>query len=146
MWRKVTESDLTAALSQSEIEAFRRSATFEADPVHGGIRQVCSLVRGCIRTGGARVRMSRDEEALPESLIQPAMDYLRHNILTRMNVEVNASRTKAYENACELFRKLAAGEFVPESDTENPEPAADDPGDRALSPAAASAEPARLLD
>ena len=145
MWRKVTESDLTAALAQREIEAFRRSADFEHEPVAAEIRQVCSLVRGFVRSGG-KCRLSRDEESLPESLIQPAMDYLRHNILTRMNVEVNASRTKAYENACELFRKLAAGEFVPESDTENPEPAADDPGDRALSPAAASAEPARLLD
>ena len=85
--------------------------------------------------------MAPAEDWLPESLISPAMDYMRFNILTRMNLVVNESRTKAYENAKELFDQLLRGEFVPESD--GPE---DDGTDKALSPIAAPATPERLLD
>lgn len=146
MWRKVAEADLNSSLSQSEIDAYRRSADFEHDPVESQIRQVCSYVRGCIRSGGAKVRMAREEDWLPESLISPAMDYLRFQILTRMNQPVNESRTKAYENALALFDQLRKGEFVPESELADPEPIAEDPAGKATSPLAAEATPKRLLD
>lgn len=146
MWRKVAEADLNSSLAQSEIEAYRRSADFEHDPVESQIRQVCSYVRGCIRSGGAKVRMAREEDWLPESLISPAMDYLRFQILTRMNQPVNESRTKAYENALALFDQLRKGEFVPESELADPEPIAEDPAEKATSPLAAEATPKRLLD
>lgn len=116
MWRKVHEADLIASLSMQEIEAFRRSADFEHDPVESQIRQTCSYVRGVIRSAPARVRMASEEDWLPESLISPAMAKLRFDILTRMGLVVNESRTKAYENAEELFDKVRRGEFVPESD------------------------------
>ena len=140
MWRTVHEADLNASLSLNEIDAFRKSA-LDGEPVEAQIRQACSFVRGCIRTGGSKVRMAPAEDWLPESLISPAMDYMRFNILTRMNLVVNESRTKAYENAKELFDQLLRGEFVPESD--GPE---DDGTDKALSPIAAPATPERLLD
>ena len=146
MWRKVQEADLTASLSVSEIDAFRTSAEFEHDPVEGLIRQTCAHVRGCIRTGGSKVRMAREEDWLPESLIAPAMDYLRFNILTRMDLVVNESRTEAYKNALSIFDKLRKGEFVPESEMTDPEPVQDDPADKATSPIAAPAEPPHLLD
>lgn len=146
MWRKVLESDLNASLSQSEIDAYRRSADFEHDPVESQIRQICSYVRGCIRSGGAKVRMAREEDWLPESLISPAMNYMRYQILTRMNQPVNESRTKAYENALALFNELRRGEFVPESELVDPEPLAEDPSEKATAPIAAEANPPRLLD
>ena len=146
MWRKVQEADLNSSLAQNEIEAYRRSADFEHDPVESQIRQICSYVRGCIRSGGAKVRLSREEDWLPESLISPAMDYLRYQILTRMDIPVNESRTKAYENATELFNELRKGEFVPESELVEPEPLADDPSEKATAPIAAEANPPRLLD
>ena len=146
MWRKVQEADLTATLSVKEIESFRKSAEFENDPVEKQIRQTCSYVRGCIRTGGSKVRMAREEDWLPESLISPAMDYLRYQILTRMNVVVNESRTKAYDNALALFNELRRGEFVPESELVDPEPLAEDPSEKATAPIAAEANPPRLLD
>lgn len=146
MWRKVQEADLISSLSQSEIEAYRRSADFAHDPVESQIRQICSYVRGCIRSTGAKVRMAREEDWLPESLISPAMDYLRYQILTRMNVVVNESRTKAYDNALALFNELRRGEFVPESELADPEPLADDPSEKATAPIAAEANPPRLLD
>lgn len=145
-WRKVLESDLNSSLSQSEIEAYRRSADFEHDPVESQIRQICAYVRGCIRSGGAKVRIAREEDWLPESLISPAMDYMRYQILTRMNQPVNESRTKAYENALALFNELRKGEFVPESEFVDPEPLAEDPSEKATTPIAAEVTPPHLLD
>lgn len=146
MWRKVQEADLNSSLSQSEIDAYRRSADFEHDPVEAQIRQICAYVRGCIRSGGTKVRMAREEDWLPESLISPAMDYMRYQILTRMNQPVNESRTKAYENALTVFDQLRRGEFVPESELVDPEPLAEDPSEKATSPIAAEATPPHLLD
>lgn len=146
MWRKVLEADLTATLALNEIDAFRKSADFEHDPVEAQIRQVCGYVRGCIRTGGAKVRMAREEDWLPESLISPAMDYLRFSILTRMDMVVNESRTKAYEAALALFDQLRRGDFVPESELADPEPPVEDPTEKATSPVAAPPTPERLLD
>lgn len=146
MWRKVLEADLTASLALNEIDAYRKSADFEHDPVESQIRQVCGYVRGCIRTGGAKVRMAREEDWLPESLISPAMDYLRFQLLTRKNVNVNESRTKAYEASLALFDQLRRGDFVPESEFVDPEPTAEDPSEKATTPLAAPATPPHLLD
>ena len=146
MWRKVLEADLVSSLSLKEVDAFRKSAEFEHDPVDQLIRGTCAYVRGCIRSGGAKVRMAREEDWLPESLIPPAMDYLRFSILTRMNVVVNESRTKSYEQALALFDQLRRGDFVPESELADPEPIAEDPTEKATSPLAAEATPPHLLD
>lgn len=143
MWRKVHEADLTASLSLAEIDAFRKSADFANDPVDQQIRQVCSHVRGCIRSGGVlkERQMAKDESYLPESLISPAMDYLRYQILTRMNLAVNESRTKAYDRACQIFDELRRGDFVPEPNSQ----ASEDDG-KAVTPLAAKISPPRLLD
>ena len=140
MWRKVNESDLSASLSQSEIDAFRKSADFGPDPVENQLAQVVAYVRGIIRSGG-KCRLGADESTLPESLISPAMDYLRYQLLTRMNLVVNESRTKAYEAALSLFNDVRAGRFIPESDAET------EPDQVAGSPAFGKPNPEkRLLD
>ena len=143
-WRAITVSDLTAALSKDELDSFRRSAQTGAnapDPVAQQLAAVAAYVRGAIRSSPARVRMSATALALPESLIVPAMDYLRHGVLTRCNLKVNESRTLAYNKACELFDQVRKGEFVPESDGEDADALAP-----AGSPIAAPACPPRLLD
>lgn len=140
-WRKVTEADVEASLSHSEIDAFRRSAAECDDPVEAQIADTVAYVRGIVRSSPAHVRMDPDASTLPASLIRPAMDYLRYAVLTRQNVIVNESRTKAYEKACELFDDVRAGRFIPESVTEDP-----DAGTVAGSPVAGSARPPRLLD
>lgn len=139
-WRKVTESDLESALSGAEIEAFRRSAT-EADPVASQISACVAYVRGIVRSSPVHVRMNADAATLPESLVGPAMNYLRFGILTRMDVPVNESRRLAYEKSEELFEKVRRGEFVPESDGEEP-----GSGEVAGSPAVGQVRPAHLLD
>lgn len=138
-WRKVVESDLTASLAQNEIDAFRKSS-FDGDPVESQIASIVAYVRGCIRSGGA-VALSDDPDALPESLISPAMDYLRYQILTRMNVAVNESRTRAWEKANELFYDVRRGAYIVES------PAGESSGaGKAATPLAGSTNPSRLLD
>ncbi len=144
MWIKVHEADLISSLAMNEIEAFRRSAEFENEPVEQQIRQTCAYVRGCIRTGGVLkdAQMSEETAWLPGALVPPAMDYLRFRILTRMNQVVNASRTKAYEDAVALFDQLRRGDFVPEPDAT----AAVDDTEKATAPIAAEATPPHMLD
>lgn len=137
-WRKVTETDLTSALSAAEVGAFKQSAG-RGQPVAQQIAETVAFVRGCIRSGG-RCHADADAATLPESLIAPAMDWLRFRFLTRMNIPVNEARTKLYEDARKLFDAIARGEYVPESAEET------DGSTAALSPAAAAATPPRLLD
>lgn len=139
-WRKVTETDLTSALSAAEVGAFRQSAG-RGQPVAQQIEATVAFVRGCIRSGG-RCRPDPDETTLPESLVAPAMDWLRYRYLSRIDYKINEARTKLYEDARKLFDAIAQGDYVPESAEE------DDDGDsgHALSPVAASAHPPRLLD
>ena len=109
-WRKVFEADLISSLSLEEIDAFRKSANFEHDPVDQLLAGVVAKVRGYIRASRT-VSLDPDETTIPESLVTDAMDYLRYEILTRMNVAVNESRTKSYERALETFKDVANGTF-----------------------------------
>ncbi len=113
-WRKVTETDLTSALSRAEVEAYRAGSDIDSDPVEASIADVVAQVRGYIRTGGAAV-LDPDESTLPASLVRPAMNYLRYEILTRMDIVPNDARKAAWEKAQELFEQIRKGEYVPES-------------------------------
>lgn len=140
MWRKVFEADLISRLSLKEVDTFRRSDDGEHDPVARNIADEVAYVRGVIRSAPSGVKLSADESMLPESLIGPAMDHLRFNILTRQGLVVNESRTKAYDQANLVFEQVRKGEFVPESDgtVEQTKPAG--------SPVSAKPNPPRLLD
>jgi len=139
-WRKVTEDDLVAALSQDEVDAYRASFP-TCDPIDKQIRGAVAYVRGVIRSAPTKVQMNPDETTLPESLILPAMDHLRFSVLMILNISVNESRTKAYENADQLFRDIREGKFIPESDG-----VTDDSRDVAGSPTHGTPTPSRLLD
>ena len=116
-WRKITEADLTAALSQHEIAGFRKSSDFEHDPVEELLASVTAKVRGYIRASRTVV-LDPDEATIPESLVSDAMAYLRYEILTRMDKGVNESRTKSYERALETFKEVANGDFKVEPGVE----------------------------
>lgn len=116
-WRKVTESDLISSLSQEEVNAFRRSAEFEHDPVEQLLGGIVAKVRGYIRASRT-VALDPDEATIPESLVSDAMDYVRYEMLTRMDIVVNESRTKAYERAVETFKAVANGDFKVEPGVE----------------------------
>ena len=120
MWRRPTEADLVSSLSWEEVEAFRQDGTFDGDPVEDQIRDIAEFVRGFIRANGS-VSLCPDEATLPASLVGPAMDYLRYRLLTRMNLSVNDSRTKAWEAAKDMFQRIADGGFSPESYATDPD-------------------------
>ena len=142
MWRRPTEDDLVSSLSREEVEAFRADGDFGGDPVEAQIRDVAAFVRGFIRANGG-VRMCPDGGTLPASLVGPAMDYLRHRLLTRVNLAVNESRTRAWEAAKDLFQRIAEGKFSPESYTADPD---GDGGARpATRPATGRPNPGRML-
>ena len=44
-----------------------------------------------------------------------AMDFAAFDVLKRINVKPNEARTGAWEKAHDVFAKVAAGEFIPES-------------------------------
>ena len=112
MWRKLTEDDLVAALSQKEVDAYRND--FEVDAVRILLDDTAAWARGYIRTNG-NVRMDPSETTLPASCVSPAMDYAVIKILKRINVNPNEVRQKAREDAIEFFKDVAAGRINPES-------------------------------
>lgn len=123
-WRKPETRDLTAKLNQRELDAFRQHPDFKtmADPAADILEQTAEMVRGYCRTN-KQVRMSPELGSIPEGLISPAMDYAAYDILKRINVAVNDARKAAWEKAIELFEKVASGQYIPESwsDDETPE-------------------------
>ena len=126
-WRTVDEADLAATLSQGEIDAFRRDASPDgSDPVARLLSRTVAMVRGYIATNGKVRRMGRSG-TLPESLISPAMDYAAADVLKRLAVPLNDDRRKARERAEDLFERVAAGKYTPESDDADDTAATDGP-------------------
>lgn len=119
-WRKPETRDLTAKLNQREVTAFKQHPDFAtmADPASDILEQTAEMVRGYCRTN-KQVRMSPELGTIPEGLMSPAMDYAVYDVLKRINVNVNESRKAAWEKAIELFEKVARGEYIPESWTED---------------------------
>lgn len=118
MWRIATVNDLAATLSDKEIEAYRVSFANEGDPIAIRLNLTASLFRAAIRTGG-RSRMSREEYALPESVISKAMDYAVYDILKRLDRVPNEARNRAREQAEEFLRRLEEGKVEVENSGES---------------------------
>ena len=114
MWRTPTVEDLTATLSDAELNAYKRSASFSgADPATILINRTVQTVRGYCRAGA--VAMSPDESTIPEGLISPAMDYCAFDLLKRLPIKVGEDRKKARDDAVALFESVATGKYKPES-------------------------------
>jgi hypothetical protein len=108
-WRKITELDLAATLSTAEIEAYRRSASWDSDPVEALLIRTGEYVRGYLRQSG--VAMSPEAAAIPEGLVSPACDYAAYDILKRMPREVLRDRAQARTAAVELFDAVGRGTY-----------------------------------
>lgn len=115
-WRKPTIRDLTAKLSQAEVNAFRKYPDFAtaADPARDILELTASFVRGFCRRN-EQVVLSPEEYTIPESLMSPAMDYAAFDVLKRLALAPGEARVKAYEEAISLFKSIASGEYIPES-------------------------------
>ena len=115
MWRKITMIDLTATISQAEIDAYSRSSADDgSDPVPVLIDRTAEMVRGYIRANTA-VRMSPESFSVPDSLISPACDYVAYEIIKRFPTKITEPRQKARDAAVALFKDLASAKFTPES-------------------------------
>lgn len=140
-WRRITEADLAATISQRELDAYRRSPGADgADPVDALLARTAAMVRGYCRANTA-VSLSADPLAVPDSLVSAAADYAAYDILKRMPVPVNEDRRKAREAAVALFEAVASNKMTPESDG-----SADSAAARAASPLAGDPAPPRMLD
>lgn len=116
-WVRINEQDLIASLSKQELDAFRTSSDFESDPVEKQIAAVVAKVRSHIRASRTAT-LDPDPMTLPPSVVSDAMDFLRYVILTRHDIPVNESRTKAWESAKETFRDIASGKIKVEDGVE----------------------------
>lgn len=115
MWRKPTEDDLAATLSQRELDAYRRSGSAGgAEPVEDLLARTAQMVRGYCRANHGVV-MCRTEGTIPESLVSPAMDYAAYDVLKRLPAPVIEDRRRARDEAQKLFERVANGDFTPEA-------------------------------
>ena len=113
-WRKPTQEDLVARLSQTEISAFTRASTFETDAADGVLAQSAAFAREAIRSGG-RCRLSPTDGEIPEGLFRPVLAIAILDLLNRFNAHPNEARREAARAAEDYLRDVSTGRIVPES-------------------------------
>lgn len=113
-WRKPTQEDLVARLSQTEISAFARASTFETDAVEGVLAQTAAFARDAMRSGG-RCRLSPTDGEIPDGLFRPVLAIAILDLLNRFNVHPTEARREAARAAEDYLKEIAAGRIVPES-------------------------------
>ena len=111
-WRVPTEDDVIATISVAELQAYRNSANWEADPVDILCKRAAAMVRDALRTNG-NVEMSPNEYEIPEGCISAAMDYACFDIVKRNGGTASDERKEARKKAEEFFREIAEGKFTP---------------------------------
>ena len=138
-WRAPTETDLAAALSQREIDAFRASpaASMAEDPIASLLAQAAGEARGACRSNG-RVRMG-PEGTVPPGLVRAVVAIAAFDALKRLPAPVGEDRRRAKEDALELLDKVARGAVTPEGHGE-----AEDESRPATSPLADDGPPRTL--
>ena len=113
-WRKPTQEDLVARLSQTEISAFARASTFATDAAEGVLAQTAAFARDAMRSGG-RCRLSPTDGEIPDGLFRPVLAIAILALLNRFNVHPNEARREAARAAEDYLKEIAAGRIVPES-------------------------------
>ena len=113
-WRKPTQDDLTARLSQDELDAFAVSAGFSSDVVDGVLAQSAAFARDAVRSGG-RCRLSPEDGAIPEGLFRPVLAIAVLDLLNRFSVQPTDARREAARAGESYLGEVAAGKITPES-------------------------------
>lgn len=109
-WRKPDIDDIYATLTKDEVEVYRASAQWTSDPIKRLCDRAAAYVRGHLKSNG-RVKMSPNEEEIPEATISPAMDYLAFDILKRLGGSISDARSEARRQAIAFFGQIASGEI-----------------------------------
>ena len=113
-WRKPTQDDLTARLSQDELDAFSASSGFSSDVVDGVLAQSAAFARDAIRSGG-RCRISPKDGELPDGLFRPVLAIAVLDLLNRFSLPPTDARRDAAKAGEDYLKDIAAGKVVPES-------------------------------
>ncbi len=115
MWRTLQISDLTATLSQAELDAFRRSAGYDGqDPCDALLSRTAEMIRGYCKAN-PQVSICPDGGTIPEALVSAACDYAAYDVLKRMPVDVGEDRRRARTEAIQLFKDVSTGAVSVES-------------------------------
>lgn len=106
MWKKISEDSVIARMSQSELERYKSSANWEADPIQILIDETAAYIRDLMRTNG-NIRLSPDEHELPEGIIGKACDYLIYDIVVRLGGTATEERKLKREEAEKYFERIS---------------------------------------
>lgn len=102
-WRIIDESDLASAISQREIDVFRKDGAVDgSDPVDRLLASTAGFVRAYVASNGS-VRLAPDPRSLPDALIGPAMALAAYDVLKRFPVEVGQDRKAARDEAMRIL-------------------------------------------
>ena len=118
-WRKPDNEDLTATLSQVEVDEFNNSPDFRSqnNASERVIADTAELVRGYIlklENNGA-IKMHPEDGYIPSGLMNTAMDIAAFKMLKRFNLEPTEARKRAYEEAMQTLRDVGNELMIPES-------------------------------
>ena len=140
-WTKPTEDDLTATLSQREIDSRRASGGFADDVVQAIIARTVRMVRGKC-AANPRCVLSPGEGEIPGSLLAAAMDFAAYDLLTRFSIPVSEDRRRKREYTQQQFDAVAKGELNVEAGDSATVEVANEPA----APSFTAPLPPRLLD
>ena len=118
-WRKPDNEDLTATLSQVEVDEFNNSPDFRSqnNASERVIADTAELVRGYIRKleNKGAIKMHPEDGYIPTGLMNTAMDIAAFKMLKRFNLEPTEARKRAYEEAMQTLRDVGNELMIPES-------------------------------
>ena len=118
-WRKPDNEDLTATLSQVEVDEFNNSPDFRSqnNASERVIADTAELVRGYIRKleNKGAIKMHPEDGYIPSGLMNTAMDIAAVELLKRFNLEPTEARKRAYEEAMQTLRDVGNELMIPES-------------------------------
>lgn len=118
-WRKPDNEDLTATLSQVEVDEFNNSPDFRSqeNASERVIADTAEMVRGYIRKleNKGAIKMHPEDGYIPSGLMNTAMDIAAFKMLKRFNLEPTEARKKAYEEAMQTLRDVGNELMIPES-------------------------------
>ena len=118
-WRKPDNEDLTATLSQVEVDEFNNSPDFRSqnNASERVIADTAELVRGYIRKleNKGAIKMHPEDGYIPSGLMNTAMDIAAFKMLKRFNLEPTEARKRAYEEAMQTLRDVGNELMIPES-------------------------------
>lgn len=118
MWRKPTETDLTAALSIDERRFYLERFAVDADAiVPAVIARAVDRCWGYLRRSGVTLG---EAGTLPPEVMPAAMDIACHNLIVRINLTPSEARQRLYEDAVAYLEGVAKGETSVEPGAEAP--------------------------